>query len=432
MKNSLCSGSVSVQSASLPVDDPFRVPGVGLEPFLQPVPDNRLHQTLDLGVPELRFGLPFELWFRQLQAQHRGQAFAHVVAGQGRVSVLQQARPARVVVDRPRQRRPESRDVRASLGCWDRVDIRQGVLQVGVVVLQRHVDLGAVALLRRAEHGRDLALGPVDRSDEFGDAAGVLEHLLLIRPFVAEANRQAFVQIRDVLQAFGYRVGVEIRGGHDLGIRLEGDAGAGLAGRPGRLERGGLLPAGEPLPVLLAVALNFDLQPFGQRVDDGHAHPVQAAGDLVPPAAELAAGVQGRQHHLDCRLADFRYRVNRNPGAVVGHRGAAVRVQDDVNLVAPAGQRFIDRVVDHLVQQVVQPVGSGAADVHRGTPADAFETFEDLDLLCGVGGRRLVRRHGFSFCLTGGARRPSNSLRFAQGVTTLRHRKGPPLWRPLH
>ena len=46
--------------------------------------------------------------------------------------------------------------------------------------------------------------------------------------------------------------------------------------------------------------------------------------------------------------------------------------------VAVAGQRLVDRVVDDLVDQVVQAALTGGADVHAGPLADRLETLEDL------------------------------------------------------
>ncbi len=55
----------------------------------QPVVNSRVHHAVDLGVDELHFGLRFEARIRQLDAQHANQTFAHVVAGNGRILVLQ-------------------------------------------------------------------------------------------------------------------------------------------------------------------------------------------------------------------------------------------------------------------------------------------------------------------------------------------------------
>ncbi len=51
---------------------------------------------------------------------------------------------------------------------------------------------------------------------------------------------------------------------------------------------------------------------------------------------------------------------------------------DDV--VAVAGERLVDRVVDDLEHEVVQAGAiGGVADVHAGALAHGFQTFEDLD-----------------------------------------------------
>jgi hypothetical protein len=51
------------------------------------------------------------------------------------------------------------------------------------------------------------------------------------------------------------------------------------------------------------------------------------------------------------------------------------------DLVAVTGERFINRVVNNLVHEVMKPAGAGRADVHAGTLADGLEAFEDRDVL---------------------------------------------------
>ena len=57
-----------------------------------------------------------------------------------------------------------------------------------------------------------------------------------------------------------------------------------------------------PLVLLLidvALAADLDLAPFGEEVDHGDAHAVQAAGGLVGPLLELAAELQHGHHALE-------------------------------------------------------------------------------------------------------------------------------------
>jgi hypothetical protein len=51
------------------------------------------------------------------------------------------------------------------------------------------------------------------------------------------------------------------------------------------------------------------------------------------------------------------------------------------DLVAVAGEGFINRVINNLVHEVMKTAGAGRADVHPGTLADSLEAFEDRDVL---------------------------------------------------
>ena len=59
------------------------------------------------------------------------------------------------------------------------------------------------------------------------------------------------------------------------------------------------------------------------------------------------------------------------------------------------GLRFVDGVVDHLVDEVVQTSGPGGADVHGRALAHRFQALEDLDSLCSVALRSLGGVHAF-------------------------------------
>ena len=110
---------------------------------------------------------------------------------------------------------------------------------------------------------------------------------------------------------------------------------------------------------------------------------VQAARHLVAVVVELAAGVQHREHDFGGRPAALVH-VDGNAAAVVDDGDGVVDVDRDVDLGAETRQRFVDRVVDDLVHEMMEPGGSGRPDVHRRPLADRFEAFEDLDALGAV------------------------------------------------
>ena len=140
------------------------------------------------------------------------------------------------------------------------------------------------------------------------------------------------------------------------------------------------------LGVLVAVAPDGEVEPLGERVDDGDADAVQAAGHLVAAAlAELAARVQDRQHDLGGRALLLLHHVDGDAAAVVDHGDAVVGMDDDLDLVGLAGERLVHRVVHHLVDQVMEAAQARGPDVHARSLADRLEALEDGDVLGLVG-----------------------------------------------
>ena len=57
----------------------------------------------------------------------------------------------------------------------------------------------------------------------------------------------------------------------------------------------------------------------------------------------------------------------------------------DVDEVVSSGERLVDGVVDHLVDEVMQAARARRPDVHPGPQTDRLEALEDGDVFCGVG-----------------------------------------------
>ena len=194
MKSSASRGSLTEQSASLPGSVEFSsadlrrvrsralraasraraastalhedapgVAGVLLEELAEAAVHDLLHEALDRRVAELGLGLALELRVGELDRDHRGEALAHVLAGEVVVLLLEQALAAGDGVQGPGQRRAEARQVRAALVGVDVVGEGEDRLLVGGVPLQRDLDL---ALLRSRPRRRRSsgAAGPSTRS----------------------------------------------------------------------------------------------------------------------------------------------------------------------------------------------------------------------------------------------------------------------------
>ena len=172
----------------------------------------------------------------------------------------------------------------------------------------------------------------------------------------------------------------------DVGVCPEGDCRAGVIGGTTLLKlglRNAMLVA---LAVDRLVALYLDIKTSGERVDDGDTDAMQTAGHRVAATAELSAGVQDSENYLNGRFLLDRMLIDRNTAPVVDHTDAAVSEEgyDDVGRIA--GHCLIDRVVDDLVDQVMQSALARGADVHAGALANSVEAFEN-------GNRAGVVRH---------------------------------------
>ena len=135
-----------------------------------------------------------------------------------------------------------------------------------------------------------------------------------------------------------------------------------------------------------AVAPDGGDQLLRQRVDDAGADAVQAAGRLVAPVLELAAGMQRGEDHLERALLRLRMLVDRNPAPIVrdGDRGTVLVKRDD-DVRGEAVHRLVDGVVEDFPDEVMQPGGADAADVHARPLADRFQTLENGDVFSCIG-----------------------------------------------
>ncbi len=320
--------------------------------------DGRLDETLDRRVPELRLRLALELRVAKLHRDHRGQALADVLALEVLLLLLQEALLARVAVERAGERSAEAGQVRAALGRVDVVREREDRLDVGAVPLHGDLDLPVLGLAVEVDDVLvDRVLRLVDVRHEVADAALVVELLgLPAGPLVAKDDPQTAREERGLAQTLGQRRGGELGLVEDVRVGKEGDDRAGLVllGDADRLHVPVGLAPRELLPVDLAVTPDLCDEPLGERVHDRDADTVQAAGDLVALAAELASGVELRQDDGQRRESLLGNDVDRNAGARVADGHGVVRMNGHVDEVVPACERLVDGVVDHLVDEVMQ------------------------------------------------------------------------------
>ena len=244
------------------------------------------------------------------------------------------------------------------------------VVQQAVVVL---VDDGVV-LGGDFAFGRDGVEIQVVRPSDGSSAA---------LPLIGERDPQALVEEGHLLEAGAQRLEIEV--GRLRRCRHPGRTSGWCRFRSvsSPLTRLALRLAavGEGHPPDVALAADLGVDAAGQCVDHGDADAVQAAGNGVAAAAELAAGVQDGHDDLDGGLALRRVHVHGDAAAVVRPPGPRRRPAESISMwVAVTGQGLVHRVVHHFVDQVVQAARPGGTDVHAGAFPDGFEALEHGDV----------------------------------------------------
>ena len=158
------------------------------------------------------------------------------------------------------------------------------------------------------------------------------------------------------------------------------------------------MAAGEFHLIDIAVFEYAHFKPVRERVHHARADAVQTAGDLVAPAAELAARVQHRIDDLERGLARLLLNVHGDAAAVIGHADALAVFDGDFDMRAEARERLVDGVIHDLVYKVMQTARARRADVHTRAHTHRFQTFKDLDLtgVIGIGIDWCIFRHGCS------------------------------------
>ena len=186
--------------------------------------------------------------------------------------------------------------------------------------------------------------------------------LLVLHPLVGDRELDTLVQERQFAQAVRQNFVLVLRRMREnLAVGFESDRRTAVRTFADDLQFGG----GHALAERLAVDL-------------------QTARHLVTALVELTACMEHGQHDLQRRPALLFVVVGRDAAAVVPHGDRTVFVDRHFDIRAIAGQRLVDRVVDHLVYQVMESLLADVADVHGRTLAHGLQPFQHLDARRGI------------------------------------------------
>ena len=205
---------------------------------------------------------------RDLDADHRDQPLADVVAADALLEVLRQIVFVGVGVQGPGEGGPEPGQVRAALLGVDVVGERVHRVRVAIVPLQGDLRLDAVPVAPHVDRcGINGRLVLVEELDKRVDATLVLEATALSGPLVLERDRDAGIEEGQLAEAMGQRIETVVDGFEHLGVRTERDLGPTALRGPGVLELTGRLTPSVALAIYVAVPPDLQIEPLRQGVD---------------------------------------------------------------------------------------------------------------------------------------------------------------------
>ena len=360
----------------------------------------------DFGIAELGLGLTLELRLGHLDRNHGREAFAEILGSQVALELVEQLVLLGILLERAAETHLEALEMGSAFYGVDVVDIGIYLLGIAVVVLQGYVD-GDDLVGGHADGVRNQCLGPrVEIFDELAQAFGGIEHvgavylpaggLGLARnrvghelvhhlPPVGQDDSDALVQERKLTQARRKSVIFVHRALGEYGrVGMEGYGGSRIRSLADHLDRSERLSLGILLHEDLPFAVHFRDQAVRKGVHAGDAHAVKAPGHLVARLAELASGMQHGEHHFQSGTMLLLVHARGDASAVVPDLYRIVLENLHVDAVAEACHGFVDAVVDHLVDEMVETSFRNVSDIHGRALAHRLKTFENLYTVSGI------------------------------------------------
>ena len=362
-------------------DDPFGHGRIFFEVRPEPLIHGDFDDSFDFAVAQLGFGLPLELRGPHFDADHRRKALSHVVARE-RVHVLfQEIVRTRIGIDRPGQGGLEPDQMGSPFSRIDVVGKGEEVFGIAVVVLERDFQDDVRLFNGNKNRFVDRGFGFIQMFDERNDTALVTKDLFLLTSFVGKGDRKPFIEEGQFPKALSQHVETAIDRLENRLVGFKRNLRPPFFGHARHLKRGG---RGSPVVELfkdLPVLPDFQLQPFGQRVDHGDAHAMESSGHGVGALLKLSACVEDGQGDFGRGLVLGGMEPRGNAPAIVRDRDTPIDFQRNLDRLPIARHVFIDTVVHDLVHEMMEPVRARTADVHGGSFPNGLQAFEYTDLL---------------------------------------------------
>ena len=120
--------------------------------------------------------------------------------------------------------------------------------------------------------------------------------------------------------------------------------------------------------------------PLGERIHYRGTYAVETSGDFVTVLIKLATGMQRRHHRLEGRNFGLGVNAGGDTAAVIGYAHHLAWKEGDLDFVGLPCHCLVARVIKDFLNEMVQTLWPGGANVHTWTLPDRLEPLKDRDI----------------------------------------------------
>ena len=150
----------------------------------------------------------------------------------------------------------------------------------------------------------------------------------------------------------------------DFRIRVESHYSTGIVALAHYIDRSERLSLGILLAENLALSVNLGHEFVGQCIDAGYADSVKTSGNLVAVLVELTSGMKHRENDLESRPVLLRVHIGRDSSSIVLDTYGIILGYRHLDMVAEAGHRLVNTIVNHLIYKMMQSSHTYISNVH--------------------------------------------------------------------
>ena len=125
----------------------------------------------------------------------------------------------------------------------------------------------------------------------------------------------------------------------------------------------------------ISALADFHIHIGGKCIDYRRSDTMQSSTRLVRIVVKFSSCVQCRKYNAGSRYSLCMH-ADRNTTSVIFHRTGTICLKGHPYFITGTRQMLIYRIIDNLIDQMIESFGRGTSDIHSRTFPDCFKSFQ--------------------------------------------------------